>query len=196
MLQESENSKNKKSSDISHFAWRKFSGNKYMWDYLKQNGFDLEKEFRKYKKETEKIKETAEDLETTIVQEQTNFDNIYIKLEEVDIEKIELDDRDIKNMKEELKQKFGKEFKDSAISKAERQFNDYDNGNPSTKRMLDKNVRAIKRRDERNKKENTKEHKSAMAIMNRTYNRKVLEIAQKTWEKGIIQSLLIRLNYM
>lgn len=91
----------------------------------------------------------SNDLDKKIKKEQTTFDAVYAKLDtEKDISQITLDPRDVAEFKEELKLEFGKDFSDADIEKADKQFCDYDNADPSTRRKMRKYERDIEKRDE------------------------------------------------
>lgn len=93
--------------------------------------------------------EASKDLGKKIKSEQTTFDVVYARLDtEKDISQIALDPRDVEDLKEELKLEFGKEFCDADIEKADKQFCDYDNADPSTRRKMRKYERDIEKRDE------------------------------------------------
>lgn len=81
--------------------------------------------------------EASKDLGKKIKSEQTTFDAVYARLDtEKDISQIALDPRDVEDLKEELKLEFGKDFSDADIEKADKQFCDYDNADPSTRRKM------------------------------------------------------------
>ena len=117
---------------------------KNMDDYLKKNGFESLDKYNEYLHETSKMDGESKDLDKKIKSEQTNFDEVYARLDcERDASQIALDPGDVADLKEELKQEFGKEFSEADIEKAEKQFCDYDNGDPSVTRKLNKNKRDI-----------------------------------------------------
>lgn len=119
---------------------------KNMDEYLKKNGFDSLDKYNEYVHETSKMDEASKDLGKKIKSEQTNFDEVYARLDgEMDISQIALDPRDVADLKEELKLEFEKDFSDKDIEKAHKQFNDYDNGDPSVTRKLSRNKRDIER---------------------------------------------------
>lgn len=93
---------------------------------------------------------TSNDLDKKIKKEQTNFDAVYARIDaEREVSQITLDPRDVADIKAELNQEFGKDFSDADIEKAEKQFCDYDNADPSTHRKIRKYERDIEKRDER-----------------------------------------------
>ena len=95
----------------------------------------------------------SKNLDKKIKEEQTTFDAVYARLDtEKDVSQITLDLRDVAELKEELKLEFGKDFSDADIEKAEKQFCDYDNADPSTHRKMRKYERDIEKRDERERK--------------------------------------------
>ncbi len=117
-----------------------------MDEHLKKNGFESLDKYNEYVHETSKMCEASTDLDKKINSEQTNFDEVYARLDvEKDVSQIVFDPRDVADLKEELKQEFGKDFSDAAIEKAEKQFNNYDNGDPSVTRKLNRNKRDIER---------------------------------------------------
>ena len=119
---------------------------KNMDEYLKKNGFGSLDKYNEYVHETSKMGEASKDLDKKIESEQTNFDAVYARLDsEMDVSQIALDPRDVANLKEELRHEFGKDFSDTDIEKAEKQFCDYDNGDPSVTRKLNKSKRDIER---------------------------------------------------
>ena len=119
---------------------------KNMDEYLKKNGFESLDKYNEYVQETSKMKKASKDLGKKIKSEQGSFDEVYARLDcEMDVSQIAPDPRDVADLREELKQEFGKNFSDAAIEKAEKQFNDYDNGDPSVTRKLNRNKRDIER---------------------------------------------------
>lgn len=89
-------------------------------------------------------------LDKKIKAEQASFDAVYARLDvEKDTSQIALDPRYVTDLKEELKLEFGKDFSDADIEKVEKQFCDYDNAEPSTRRKKRKYERDIEKRDER-----------------------------------------------
>lgn len=125
---------------------------KNMDEYLKKNGFESLDKYNEYVHETSKMEKASKDLGKKIKSEQTNFDEVYARLDcEMDVPQIAPDQRNVADLKEELKQEFGKNFSDTDIDKAEKQFEDYDNGDPSTHRKLDKHKRDIEKENKRNK---------------------------------------------
>jgi len=120
--------------------------------YLKKNGFATLEKYNEYVVETSKMARASNDIDKKIKKEQTTFDEVYAKLDtEKDISQITLDPRDVTDLKAELKQEFDKGFSDADIEKAEKQFIDYDNGNPSTHRKLEKHKRDIEKNREQDK---------------------------------------------
>ncbi len=123
-----------------------------MDEYLKKNGFGSLDKYNEYVHETSKMGEASKELDKKIKAEQTNFDEVYARLDgEKDVSQIVPDPRDVAELKEELKQEFGKDFSDKDINWAEKQFCDYDNADPSTHRKLDKHKRNIEKENKRNK---------------------------------------------
>lgn len=118
--------------------------------YLKKNGFATIEKYNEYVVETSKMARASRELAKKIKEEQTTFDAVYARLDtEKDVSQITLDLRDVKELKEELKLEFGKDFSDADIEKADKQFCDYDNADPSTRRKMRKYERDIEKRDER-----------------------------------------------
>ncbi|SFD07201.1 MULTISPECIES: relaxase/mobilization nuclease domain-containing protein [unclassified Butyrivibrio] len=118
--------------------------------YLKKNGFETLEKYNEYVAETSKMAKASNDLDKKIRSEQTSFDVVYARLDaEKDISQIVLDPRDVADLKENLKFEFGKDFSDADIEKADKQFCDYDNADPSTRRKMRKYERDIEKRDER-----------------------------------------------
>ena len=121
-------------------------------EYLKKNGFESAKKYDEYVASTIKMKEESDVIGKKIKAEQASFDAVYASLgNEKDISQIVLDPRDVEDLKAELKQEFGKDFSDADIEKAEKQFCDYDNADPSTHRKLNKHKRDIEKENERKK---------------------------------------------
>lgn len=117
-----------------------------MDEYLKKNGFGSLDKYNEYVHETSKMDEASRDLGKKIKAEQTSFDEVYARLDcELEVSQIALDPGDVADLKEELKIEFGKDFSDAAIEKAEKQFNNYDNGDTSVTRKLNRNKRDIER---------------------------------------------------
>ncbi len=107
--------------------------------YLKKNGFAALEKYNEYVAETSKMVKASNDLDKKIKKEQTTFDAVCARLDAgKDISQIALDPRDVAELKEELKLEFGKDFSDADIEKAEKQFCDYDNADPSTRRKMRK----------------------------------------------------------
>lgn len=120
-----------------------------MDEYLKKNGFGSLDKYNEYVHETSRMDEASKDLGKKIKSEQTTFDAVYARLDtEKDISQIALDPRDVEDLKEELKLEFGKDFSDADIEKADKQFCDYDNADPCTRRKMRKYERDIEKRDE------------------------------------------------
>lgn len=120
--------------------------------YLKNNGFETLGKYKEYVAETSKIAGASKDLDKKIKAEQASFDAVYAKLDtEKDVSQIVLDPRDVADLKAGLEQEFDKDFGDADIEKAEKQFCDYDNADPSTHRKLEKNKRDIEKENERKK---------------------------------------------
>lgn len=125
---------------------------KNMDEYIKKNGFESLDKYNEYVHETSKMDGESKVLDKKIKSEQTNFDEVYARLDcEMDVSQIALDPRNVADLKEELKKEFGKDFSDKDIDKAEKQFEDYDNADPSTHRKLNKHKRDIEKENERNK---------------------------------------------
>ena len=121
--------------------------------YLKNNGFETLEKYKGYVAETSKMDRASKDLDKKIRAEQTNFDAAYERLDtEKDVSQVVLDPRDIADLKVELNQEFGKDFSDADIEKAEKQFCDYDNADPSTHRKLNKHKREIEKEAAQNRK--------------------------------------------
>lgn len=87
---------------------------KSMDEHLKNNGFESLDKYNEYVRGTSKMDRASKDLDKKIKSEQTNFDAAYARLDsEMDISQIALDSRDVADLKEELKKKFGKDFSDT-----------------------------------------------------------------------------------
>ena len=120
--------------------------------YLKKNGFATLEKYNEFVAETSKVARASKELDKKIRSEQTTFDAIYASLDtEKDVSQITLDPRDVADLKAGLKHEFSKDFSDADVEKADKQFCDYDNADPSTYRKLNKHKRDIEKENERNK---------------------------------------------
>lgn len=120
---------------------------------LNSNDFGSEKDFEKYTELNSKMESLSEQLRDVILKEQTDFDLIYDRIDAIkDVAEVVLDPRDIEELKASLRKEFSKDFSDADIEKAEKQFNDYDNGNRSTHRMMNKHKREIEKAAVQNRK--------------------------------------------
>ena len=107
--------------------------------YLKNNGFATLEKYNEYVAETSKMVRASRELDKKIKADQASFDTVYARLDaEKNISQIALAPRDVAELKEGLKLEFGKDFSDADIKKAEKQFCDYDNADPSTRRKMRK----------------------------------------------------------
>lgn len=122
------------------------SSKKTRQNLLNSNGFKSEKAVEEYQNLNLQLEELSEQLDERILNEQNNFDLIYDRIDAIkDVAEVVLDHRDIEELKASLRKEFSKDFSDADIEKAEKQFNDYDNGNRSTHRRLKKNKRDIEK---------------------------------------------------
>lgn len=128
------------------------SSKKTRQNLISSNGFKSEKAVEEYQNLNLQLEELSEQLDERILNEQTNFDLIYDRIDAIkDVAEVVLDHRDIEDLKTDLKKEFHKEFSDSDIEKAEKQFCDYENGNRSTHRILNRNKRKIEKETARKK---------------------------------------------